>query len=191
MVEEKINLIGFGSSLRKGSYNMKLLLECKRLLADRANLEIVSLGDFPLYSEDLDASTPEPVKIFKEKVKKSDGFIISSPEYDFSIPGYLKNALDFASRPPGTNPFSGKTGVIMSASMSMLGGARVQYHLRQVMGYLDTRVINKPEVFITFAHKKFDESGRLNDPSALEFLNELLSKLVNAIIVEKSQKVDL
>ncbi len=188
MGSEKISLIGFGASLRKESYNMKLLLECKRLLSDRANLEIVSLADFPLYSEDYDKAEPEVVKIFKEKVRKSDGFVISTPEYDFSIPGYLKNALDFSSRPPGTNPFAGKQGVIMSASMSMLGGARVQYHLRQVLGYLDTRVINRPEVFLTFANKKFDENGQLNDPSALGFLTELLNKLVDSITLEKNQK---
>jgi Predicted flavoprotein len=170
MGTEKLNLIGFGPSLRKESYNMKLLLESKRLLSDKANLEIVSLGNFPLYSEDYDEAMPDSVKIFKEKIKNSDGFVISSPEYDYSIPGYLKNAFDFSSRPPGTNPFVGKIGVIMSASTSMLGGARVQYHLRQVLAYLDTRVINRPEVFITFAHKKFDENGHLNDPAAVGFL---------------------
>ena len=182
MSEGTLNFVAFGASLRKDSYNRKLLLECKRILEGKASVELLELGNFPLYSEELDSNIPEVVSEFKEKVRNSDGFIISSPEYDFTIPGYLKNALDFASRPPGSNPFAKKIGVIMSASMSMLGGARVQYHLRQVMGYLDSKVINKPEVFISFANQKFDQNGHLNDPMALQFLTTLLDNLMKDVL---------
>ena len=136
------------------------------------------ISDIPIYNQDLDSNLPEPVMRFKQAVRGADGILISSPEYNFSIPGYLKNALDFASRPPTDNPFPGKPVAIMSASGSMLGGARVQYHLRQVLGYLDMRQIHRPEVFVATAHTKFDQNMRLTDESAREFIKQLLDKLV-------------
>lgn len=140
------------------------------------------LSGIPVYNQDLDSSLPEPVKRFKEAVRHADGILISSPEYNFSIPGFLKNALDFASRPPNDNPFPGKPVAIMSASGSMLGGARVQYHLRQVLGYLDMRQINRPEVFIASAHTKFDQNMKLTDENARDFVRQLLEKLVKEAI---------
>ncbi len=175
---ETVKILGFGGSLRKGSYNWALLENAKDLMPEGSILTLHDLSDIPIYNQDLDSNIPEPVRRFKDAVRSSDGILISSPEYNFSIPGYLKNALDFASRPPNDNPFPGKPVAIMSASGSMLGGARVQYHLRQVLGYLDMRQIHRPEVFIASAHTKFDKDMKLNDESARGFMRQLLEKLV-------------
>ena len=176
-----IRIAGFGGSFRKGSYNGKLLLECQRLMPKGSFLDIASISSIPLYNQDLDDEQPQAVKDFKEQIRKADGFLISTPEYGFSIPGYLKNALDYASRPTSENPFTGKVGAIVSASLSMLGGSRAQYHLRQVLGHMDARVINRPEVFISFANKKFDEQGHINDEMAIGLIRQLLEKLVGEV----------
>ena len=124
------------------------------------------------------------IEKFRNSIKNSDGFLIVTPEYNFSIPGFLKNAIDSISGPSNLNPFAGKPGAIMSASMSMLGGSRAQYHLRQVLVFLGARVINKPEVFISFAHTKFDDNGRLKDENAVKFIREILDKLVKSARTE-------
>ena len=182
---QTVRITGFGGSLRKDSFNMKLLKECQRLMPEGAELEIVSIKDIPLYNQDLDENQPEPVGKFRNQIKNADGFIIATPEYDFSIPGVLKNTLDYISRPPQDNPFTGKIGAIMSASPSMLGGSRAQYHLRQVMGFMDARVINRPEVFISFAHTKFDENGHLVDEMAINLIKQLLNRLIDEIRKQK------
>jgi chromate reductase len=176
---ETIKILGFGGSLREGSYNWALLENAKEMMPEGSELTLYDLKDIPVYNQDLDENLPDSVKKFKEAVRNADGILISTPEYNFSIPGFLKNALDFASRPPSDNPFPGKPVAIMSASGSMLGGARVQYHLRQVLGYLDMKQIYKPEVFLTFAHTKFDQNMKLTDDGAREFIKQLLAKLVN------------
>lgn len=181
-----VKITAFGGSFRKDSYNMKLLKECQKLMPEGSELEIVSIKDIPLYNQDLDENQPEPVRIFRNQIKKADGFLIATPEYDFSIPGFLKNTLDYISRPPMENPFTGKIGAIMSASPSMLGGSRAQYHLRQVMGFMDARVINRPEVFISFAHTKFDENGHLTDEMAIDLIKKLLERLVDEIRKQKN-----
>lgn len=175
---EKIRVLGFGGSLRNGSYNWALLENAKDLMPEGSELDLYDLKDIPIYNQDLDSNLPESVQKFKDAVRKADGILICTPEYNFSIPGFLKNALDFASRPPTDNPFPGKPVAIMSASGSMLGGARVQYHLRQVLGYLDMRQIYKPEVFLASAHTKFDQSMKLTDENARDFIKQLLNKLV-------------
>lgn len=175
---ETIRILGFGGSLRKGSYNWALLENAKEMMPEGSSLQLFDLGEIPVYNQDMDNNLPEPVKKFKQAVREADGILISTPEYNFSIPGFLKNALDFASRPPNDNPFPGKPVAIMSASGSMLGGARVQYHLRQVLGYLDMRQINRPEVFVASAHTKFDSNMKLTDENAITFMKQLIQKLV-------------
>lgn len=178
---EEIRIVGFGGSLRKGSYNMLLLKEVQRLMPENSMLDIVDITGIPLYNEDAENDKNPSIVNFKESIKYSDGFIIATPEYNYSIPGFLKNAIDSISKPADQNPFAGKHGVIMSASMGMLGGSRAQYHLRQVLTALDARLINRPEVFINFASKKFDENGHLTDEMAIKFISELLQKLIREI----------
>ena len=139
MMNGKISILGFSGSLRKGSYNKALLRAAAELAPGEANIEIFDLEGIPPYNQDIEASMPEKVGEFKAKIKAADALIIATPEYNFSIPGVLKNALDCASRPPAENPFKGKPVAIMGASNGMIGTARAQYHLRQTLVGLNTQ----------------------------------------------------
>ena len=121
---------------------------------------------------------PAKVKEFKAKIRSADAILVATPEYNYSIPGVLKNAIDWASRPPGDNSFEGKPVAVMSASIGMLGGARAQYHLRQVFVTLNMHPINKPEVIVPFAKDKFNENGQLKDDTTRTRIRELLENLV-------------
>lgn len=173
-----INILGFAGSLRKGSYNRMLLKNCLDLLPPDASLEIFDLDDIPPFNQDFEKTPPPPVAAFKQKIKAADALLIATPEANYSIPGMMKNAMDWASRPYGDNSFAGKNVAVISASTGMLGGARAQYHLRQTFVTLDMYAVNKPEVFLAFAPQKFDEAGRLTDETARELMRTLLKTLV-------------
>jgi chromate reductase len=121
---------------------------------------------------------PPKVKEFKEKIRNADALLIATPEYNYSVPGVLKNAIDWASRPPGDNSFANKPVAVMSASIGMLGGARAQYHLRQIFVYIDIHPLNKPEVMVPFAADKIDEKGNVTDAKSREKIKELVESLV-------------
>jgi len=122
---------------------------------------------------------PEKVKDFKEKIATADAILIATPEYNFSVPRVLKNAIDWASRPYGDNSLEGKPVAVTSASPGMLGGARAQYHPRQVFISLDMYQINRSEVIVTFAAGKIDENGKLIDERARELIKQLLENLID------------
>ncbi len=174
-----LNILGFAGSLRKGSYNRGLLRACLELLPADTRLEIFDLDGIPPFNQDLENSLPDRVKEFKAKIRSADAILIASPEANYSIPGVLKNAMDWASRPYGDNSFEKKPVAIMSASTGMLGGARAQYHLRQTFVFLNMYPLNRPEAFVTFAQQKFDENSRLTDEKTKEFLKQLLQALVD------------
>lgn len=178
----KMKIVGFGGSLRNNSYNKYLLNICQELMPENSELEILDIKDFPMFNQDLEDNYPETVKNFKNKIKNSDGVLIVTPEYNYSIPGFLKNAIDLASRPYGDNSFNGKPVAMMSTSIGMIGGARAQYHLRQAFTFLNMIPVNKPEVIIPFAPQKFDENGKLNDKNSIKFMKELLKNLVELSI---------
>jgi len=173
-----LNILGFAGSLRNGSYNKALLRVAADLVPKDTKLDIFDLEGIPLFNQDLEKSMPEKVKEFKAKIRSADAILIATPEHNFSIPGVLKNAIDWASRPYGDNSFDGKPVAVMSASTGMLGGARAQYQLRQVFIFLNMHPLNKPEVFVTFANQKFDEKGKLTDEKTKEFIKPLLEALV-------------
>jgi len=173
-----INILGFAGSLRQGSYNRALLKNCLELLPPDASLEIFGLEGIPPFNQDLEAAPPPRVAEFRQKIRDADAILIVTPEHNYSVPGVLKNAIDWASRPANAHSLKGKNVAIMSASTGMLGGARAQYHLRQSFVFLDMYAVNKPEVFITFAAQKFDAQGRLNDEQARELIRVLLKTLV-------------
>jgi len=159
---------------------MAALRAAGKLLPEDAALEIADLSEIPFFNEDMEAEgTPQAVTLFKEKIAQADALLIATPEYNFSIPPVLKNALDWASRGDDT-PVKGKPLAILSASPGMLGGARVQYHLRQVCTSLDMKTLNKPEVFITRANTKIDENGDLTDERTLSAIARLLAALVES-----------
>ena len=177
-MNKKLLILGFAGSLRKGSYNKALLQAAAELLPEEARLEIFNLEGIPPFNQDLEKEMPERVKEFKAKIRAADAILIATPEHNYSIPGVLKNAIDWASRPYGDNSFEGKPGAIISASTGMLGGARAQYHLRQVFVFLDMYAVNKPEVFVTFAAQKIDEQGKLTDEATRKIIKQLLEALV-------------
>lgn len=178
-LENKLKVLGFAGSLRRSSYNKTLLLSATDLLPDDTNLEIFDIEGIPVFNQDLEENMPLKVKEFKSKIRDADAILIATPEYNYSVPGVLKNAIDWASRPYGDNPFDGKPVAIMSASIGMLGGARAQYHLRQMFVFLNIHPVNGPEVIVPFAREKFDATGRLLDENTKKFLTQLLQNLVN------------
>lgn len=178
MVEERITVLGFAGSLRQGSYNKALLRAAAELMPKNAKLDVFDIDGIPLFNQDLENDMPAKVKEFKEKIRRADAILIATPEYNYSFSGVLKNAIDWASRPPGDNSFEGKPVAIMSASIGMLGGARAQYHLRQVLVTLNMHPINKPEVMVPSAGEKFDDKGRLIDGKTRARIQELLESLV-------------
>ena len=176
-----IKILGLTGSLRKGSYNKAALRASRHLLPEGAVLEIADLSDIPFLNEDEELKgRPASVVEFRKKITEADALLIATPEYNFSIPPVLKNALDWASRGEDT-PLPGKPTAIMSASPGRLGGARVQYHLRQVCTSVDLRVINRPEVFISRANDKFSEEGALVDNRTKRSITRLLAALVEAV----------
>ena len=130
-VADKLHILGFAGSLRTGSYNRALLRAAAGVVPEDASLETFDLGGVPPFNQDLENQPPDAVREFKARIRAADALLIVTPEYNYSIPGVLKNAIDWASRPHGDNAFDGKPVALMSASTGMLGGARAQYHLRQ------------------------------------------------------------
>ncbi len=178
MESRSINILGFAGSLRKGSYNKILLNTAKELAPENCKIEIFDLEGIPPFNQDLESEPPEQVKLFKEKIRKADAVLIVTPEYNYSMPGVLKNALDWASRPYGDNAFYGKPGAIMGGSIGMLGTARAQYHLRQVCVFLNIILLNQPEVMVPFIDKKVDTNGRITDEATIAKIKELLEALI-------------
>ena len=158
MYNLSVKILGVGGTLRKGSYSKALLLEAQKLVPAGVVIEITEIGDFPLYNPDI----PIP----------------DSVQNNYSIPGALKNAIDWGSRPYGDNSWEGKPAAIMSESMGILSGSRAQYHLRQVVVFLDVHVLNRPEMMVPNAQEKFDEKGNLTDEHTKEKIKELLQTLV-------------
>ena len=172
-------MLGFAGSLRSGSYNKALLRAAVNLLPEDVTLEIFDIDGIPLFNQDVEANIPPKVEEFKSKIREASAILIATPEYNYSVPGVLKNAIDWASRPYGDNPFDGKPVAIISASIGMLGGARAQYHLRQMFVFLNMYPVNGPEVIVPFAQNKFDASGSLVDENTKKFLAQLLQNLVH------------
>ncbi len=175
MAETQLKVLGITGSLRKGSFNTAALRACKELLPSGMDLTITSIADLPMFNQDVfDAGLPEPVKRFRAEVAAADGLLIASPEYNFSVTGVLKNAIDWASRAPN-QVFQDKPIALFSATGGPLGGARVQYDLRKILTQLWAHVLPKPEVFIGAAQTKFDAQGKLTDETTRKFLGELLA----------------
>jgi chromate reductase len=171
-------ILGFAGSLRKGSFNKALLRAAAELLPADTELETIDLEGIPGFNADLEATPPEKVKEFKARIRAADAVLIVTPEYNYSVPGVLKNAIDWASRPYGDSAWTGKVVGMMSVSTGMLGGSRAQYHLRQTFLFLDVKSVTKPEVFVTFAAQKFDESGKLIDEPTRKVVRDFLQALV-------------
>ena len=174
----KVRIVGFAGSLRKASYNRALLKAAFSVAPADAELEILELDGIPLFNQDLENDPPEALKTFKSKIRAADALLIVTPEYNYSIPGVLKNAIDAASRPYGDSAFDGKPVAIMGASMGMLGTARAQYHLRQCCVFLNMHPLNQPEVMVASVQDKIDSNGIFTDQETLSRVVNLLEALV-------------
>ena len=175
---KKISILGFAGSLRKASYNRALLSTALELVPQDAALEIFNLDGIRPFNQDMENAPPERVREFKRRIRLADAILIATPEYNYSVPGVLKNALDWSSRPPGDNAFDGKPVALMGASTGMIGTARAQYHLRQTFVILNAHPLNRPEVMVPFAQEKIDGNGRVTDQKTREKIKELLESLV-------------
>lgn len=172
-----IHVLGFGGSLRKGSFSTALLKCAQGLHVEGVEVELFEeFGQFPIFNQDFEKTPPDPVARFKQKVRACDALLISTPEYNYSVPGYLKNAIDWASRPYGDNSFEGKPVAIMSESTGQNGGSRAQYHLRQTFIFLDMHPINRPEFMASQIQEKIVD-GVVTDEHTKEKMAELLTAL--------------
>jgi chromate reductase len=172
-----VKVVGISGSLRKGSYNTAALRAACELVPDGLAIEVADISELPLYNDDVRVQGfPPPAQALREKIAAADALLFATPEYNYSIPGVLKNAIDWASRPPDV-PLLGKPVAMLGASPGILGTARAQYHLRQCCVFLDMHPVNKPEVFIAQAASKFDAQGRLTDQTARDLIGQLLVAL--------------
>ena len=161
-------------SLRKASFNRKTANAIRELAAGSLALEIVEIGDLPLYNEDLEANAPPAWARLRERVGKADAVMFVTPEYNRSVPGLLKNAIDVGSRPYGKSVFSGKPAAIVSVTPGPLGAFGANHHLRQSLVFLDMPALQQPEAYISNAGKLFDDSGKLIDESTRGFFTKYL-----------------
>ncbi len=169
-----MKIVGMSGSLRAGSYNTGLVRAARELAPQDVEIELADIADIPVFNADAQQQGfPVAVERLVDQLRGADAVLIATPEYNYSIPGGLKNAIDWVSR-TDDQPFAGKAVAIMGASMGNLGTARSQYHLRQVMVFLDARVMSRPEVFVGAAHQKFDDAGNLTDEGTREFLSRFL-----------------
>ena len=172
-----VSVLGICGSLRKGSYNMAALRTAIGLKPPGMTVDVADISMIPLYNEDVRAQGfPPPVETLPRQIAAADALLFVTPEYNYSMPGVLKNAIDWASRPPD-QPFAGKPVAIMGAAAGMAGSARAQYDLRRSCIFLDIHPLNKPEVLIGQAQTKFDAAGRLTDDVARGLISDMLVAL--------------
>ena len=174
-----MKILGIPGSLRKESFNRMALRAAATLLPPNTRLEVFELDNIPIYNQDQDKNMPARVLEFKKAIRDADAILISTPEYNYSIPGPLKNAIDWASRPYGESAWKGKPVAVMGASSGAYGTARSQLHLRQCFVTLDMPQVMQPEVLIGDAAKKFNASGELKDDAACKLIGKLIERLVS------------
>src|SRR3712207_2555657 len=174
-----VRILGIAGSLRRQSFNRGALRAAAELAPEGATVDVFEIDGIPGFSEDDEQNPSEKVVELKRRIRESDAVLFVTPEYNYSIPGVLKNAIDWASRPYGDSAWSGKPAAIMGASVGSIGTARAQYHLRQVFVFLNVYAINQPEVMIANAAAKFDAAGTLTDQSTRDHIRRLLQSLVD------------
>lgn len=177
-MNKTIRILGIAGSLREASYNRGTLRAAVELAPEGAEIEIFDLKGIPGFNQDEEQSPPEIIADLKRKIREADAVLFVTPEYNYSIPGVLKNAIDWASRPYGDSAWNGKPAAIMGASMGSIGTARAQYDLRKMMVFLNMFPLNQPEVMIGNCGDKFDAQGNLTDETTKDFIRQMLENLV-------------
>jgi len=176
-MDAPITILGICGSLRKASVNRGLLRAAQQLAPQGVTIETFDLAGIPAFNQDDEANPPTIVTDFKARIRKADAILFATPEYNYSIPGVLKNAIDWASRPYGDSAWTGKPAGIMGASPGMFGTARAQYHLRQCFVFLDMYTLNKPEVMVALAGQRCDADGNLTDEKSRQVVASLVAAL--------------
>ncbi|MEJ0018349.1 MAG: NADPH-dependent FMN reductase [Acetobacteraceae bacterium] len=172
-----VRILGIAGSLRRGSHNAAVLRVAQELAPAGLTIDIFDIAPIPLYNEDVrQQGFPAPVEDLRARIKAADGLLFVTPEYNYSVPGVLKNAIDWASRPP-EQPFDGKPIGLMGGSAGAMGTGRAQYHLRQCFIFLNGLVMNRPEVMIPAVQTKFDAEGKLTDQATRDFIAAHLTAL--------------
>jgi chromate reductase len=174
-----IRILGIAGSLRRESYNRAALQAATTLVPEGATIEIFELDGIPGFNQDEEQNPPAKVVELKKQIREADAILFVTPEYNYSVPGVLKNAIDWASRPYGDSAWNSKPAAIMGASIGTIGTARAQYHLRQMMVFLNMFPVNQPEVMIGNASARFDANGNLTDDATKDFIRQLLQNLVD------------
>jgi chromate reductase, NAD(P)H dehydrogenase (quinone) len=189
MTNSQLKVLGFAGSLRQSSYNRSLLRAAIELAPPELNIKTFDLLPIPVFNEDVEAKgDPESVQDFKKAISEADGLLIATPEYNYGVPGVLKNAIDWASRPPGKSVLAGKPAAIMGASQGTGGTIRSQLALRQSFLYLEVHTMLRPEILIATARDKFDDKGNLTDERTRQYLAKFLKSFVSWIELIKSKK---
>ena len=178
---DEITILGIVGSLRKGSYNYYALRAAQELAPEGTRLELCEIHGIPVFNQDDEMEPPDAVLEFKRRILSADAILFATPEYNYSVPGGLKNAIDWASRPFGQSAWLDKPAAMLGASVGNLGTARAQYHLRQVLVALDMPVVNRNEVMISNASQRFDANGKLTDEVTRRLLENLLAALVRLV----------
>ncbi|HEY9511331.1 MAG TPA: NAD(P)H-dependent oxidoreductase [Rhodanobacter sp.] len=177
--EHKIVVAVLVGSLREGSINRRLARAVARLAPPDFQFDQVQIGQLPLYNQDFDADYPAAGRELKQQIEAADAVLITTPEYNRSIPGVLKNAIDLASRPWGTNSFAGKPGAVIGASIGATGSALAQQHVRNVLAYLDVATLAQPEVFVHFKDDTLiDADGNISNEGTRKFLQGFVDRYV-------------
>lgn len=178
-MDRPLTILGIAGSLRRQSFNRSLLRAAQELAPDGASIDIFELDGIPSFNQDEEANPPAKVAELKQRVRSAGAILFVTPEYNYSVPGVLKNAIDWASRPYGDSAWNGKPVAIMGASVGSIGTARAQYHLRQMFVFLNMYAVNQPEVMLSNAHKHFDQDGKLKDENAKKLIRQLLEELLS------------
>jgi chromate reductase len=176
---DPVKILGIAGSLRKASYNKGALRAAQQLCPDGAKIEAIELDGIPPFNQDEERNPPQKVTELKNRIRAADAILLVTPEYNYGLPGVLKNAIDWASRPYGDNAWDGKPVAIMSAALSMGGGVRAQYQLRQCFVFLNMDAVVQPEVAIGNAPQRFDEQGNLTDETSRKLIRQLLENLLH------------
>jgi chromate reductase len=177
----KYNIIAFSGSLRKESYNTKLVKAFKALAPENVEVKIISIGDLPFINQDLENDLPQPVKDLHAVIEKADGVIFATPEYNRSYSPVLKNAIDWGSRPQGKNKWKQKPVAVVGCTPYLLGAFGAQNHLRQVLMYVDMIPLQQPEFYLGSVADKFDDDGNLKDTETKKKINEVWNALIELI----------
>jgi chromate reductase len=175
---DQITILGIAGSLRRDSYNKGALRAAQGLCPEGAKLEVYDIAGLPLFNQDEEKNPTPKVAEFKQKIRAADAILLVTPEYNYGVPGVMKNALDVASRPYGDNAWSGKPVALMSAALGVAGGVRAQYQVRQCFVFLNMDAVVQPEVAIGNATQRFDDKGNLTDETSKKMIRQLLENLV-------------